>query len=124
MRDERGNFGGSEVEGMRPEDFRFEAPKTVESTHHEEASDVNSIVLKYNTELTTADLSDRSVFREYLADAEYVRENNPAEGKKLLGMLNDRLKEMKLEEYIAEVESHPPTNEDIDKALGKVAGRE
>ncbi|HMR55564.1 MAG TPA: hypothetical protein PKD34_03170 [Candidatus Doudnabacteria bacterium] len=123
MRDERGNFG-SDVVGMRPEDFRFETPKTVKSSHHEEAPDVNSIVLKYNTELATADLSDRATFREYLNEAEYVRENNSAEGLKLLGMLNDRLKEMKLEEYIAEVESHPPTNEDIDKALGKAADRE
>jgi 3-hydroxyacyl-CoA dehydrogenase len=124
MRDERGHFGGSEGEGWRSEDSRYKAPQTVESSHYEEAPDVNRIVLRYNTELSTADLSDKEVFKSFLKDAEYVRDNNPQEGQKLLGMLNDRLKEMKLEEYMAEVESHPLTNEDIDKALGKAAGRE
>lgn len=105
------NYGSGpeiEVEGMRDESFRDNAtPETVRS-HHQEAEDVNEIVLRFNTELATADLSNQDEVASWVKDIAYVLENNADQGTKLLSMFNERLAELKqqseVEGFVAQAE--------------------
>lgn len=91
--DERMPGFGSEIEGMRDESFRSNPERPTMPSHEEETEGVNEIVLSFNTELDSADLSDPVEFSTWRDKAEYVRKFNPDEGAKLLGMLNEKLKE-------------------------------
>lgn len=130
MYDERLRNGSDDYD-MRDESFRSnEAPES-KSSYLQESEDVNEIVLRFNTELMSADLGDPKVFSRWRKDAEYVRSENPDEGKKLLGMLNDRLIELNLEDYVDNMveeyeknsEIDPLTNEKIDRAQSKAGER-
>lgn len=132
MRYERSAGYGSDIEGMRDESFRMNNTPEVSNSHHEEAPDVNEIVLKFNTELASAKLNDADTLKEWRRDAHYVLENNEQEGKKLLGMLNERIKELGVEDYVSELESElqtnlesdPITDEKIDRAAEQGSAKE
>lgn len=93
MFDERMSHFGSEVEGMKDEHMPL--GESHENINYQEAEGINEIVLKFNTELASADLNDPEVFQKWRAMAESARELNPEEGKVLLGKLDERLKELK-----------------------------
>lgn len=95
MLDERFSSFGSEVEGMRDESFRSNFERSITSSHKEETEGVNELVLMFNNELENANLTDPEEFKTWLGRAEEIRQFNPEEGMKWLGVLNEKLKEQK-----------------------------